>query len=244
MFHSDPDTAIGGADGRFPGTRPTLIDRLHSEDLTVRELALGEIVAVYWKPVYKTIRIQWGKSNEEAKDLTQGFLTMVLERSALDGFDPARGTFRTFLRTLLARFVANEFKSSQRLKRGGDLQSVDFDAAESELHGRASDSPDEVLHNEWIRSVLERSVARLESELIAEGKSDHFELFRRYDLEGSAASYRELANELGVQETTVTNRLAAARRRFRGIVLETVRGLTASEAEFRKEVRALLGVEP
>lgn len=244
MFRSDPDTAIGGADGRFPGTRATLIERLHSNDLTVRELALGELVAVYWKPVYKTIRIQWKKSNEEAKDLTQGFLAMILDRSALDGFDPSRGTFRTFIRTLLARYVSNEFKSSQRLKRGGDLQAVDFDAAEAELRAAAADSPDEVLHREWIRSVLERSVARLEAELIAEGKIDHFELFRKYDIEGSGESYRALAKELGVQETAVTNWLAAARRRFRGIVLDTVRGLTASEAEFRQEVRALLGVEP
>lgn len=244
MFHADPDTAIGGGDGRFPDTRSTLIDRLHSDNSRVRELALGEIAAVYWKPLYKTIRIQWGKSNEEAKDLTQSFLAMILDRSALDGFDPARGTFRTYIRTLLARFVANEIKSSRRLKRGGDLEAVDFELAEAELRGADAGSPDEIFHREWIRSLLEGAVARLKAELATEGKPDQFELFRRYDLERSGESYRALARELGIDETTVTNRLAAARRRFRGIVLETIRGLTASEEEFRNEVRALLGVDP
>ncbi len=46
-----------------------------------------------------------------------------------------------------------------------------------------------------------------------------------------------------MSETTVTNRLAAMRRRFREIVLEVLRDATASDAEFRNEVRSLLGVD-
>jgi hypothetical protein len=41
----------------------------------------------------------------------------------------------------------------------------------------------------------------------------------------------------------VTNWLAAARRDYRSIVLETLRDLTADDDEFRDEARDLLGIE-
>ena len=42
--------------------------------------------------------------------------------------------------------------------------------------------------------------------------------------------------------TDVTNRLSWARRELRGMVLDVLRELTCSEAEFRDETRALLGI--
>ena len=42
----------------------------------------------------------------------------------------------------------------------------------------------------------------------------------------------------------MTNHLAYARREFRRIALERLREMTGSEEEFRREARALLGVEP
>jgi hypothetical protein len=47
-----------------------------------------------------------------------------------------------------------------------------------------------------------------------------------------------------VPETKITNDLAAARRKFREIVLDALREVTATEQEFRAEARALLGVAP
>jgi predicted transcriptional regulator len=56
-------------------------------------------------------------------------------------------------------------------------------------------------------------------------------------------SYAALANELGLTTSQVTNYLAATRRRFRAIVLEHVRALTATDAEFRDEVHELFGFD-
>ena len=76
------------------------------------------------------------------------------------------------------------------------------------------------------------------------GRAEDFALFEAYDLEPEeGVSYRSLGEKLGMPETTVTNRLSAVRRRFREIVLDTLREATASEREFRAEARALLGVE-
>ena len=53
-----------------------------------------------------------------------------------------------------------------------------------------------------------------------------------------------LAEELGITAVQVTNDLAAARRDFRRLVLDELRALTGSEAEFRAEARDVLGVDP
>jgi hypothetical protein len=57
-------------------------------------------------------------------------------------------------------------------------------------------------------------------------------------------TYDELARRFETTTVDVTNQLAGARRDFRRIVLELLRELTVSEAEFRLEARALLGIEP
>jgi hypothetical protein len=49
---------------------------------------------------------------------------------------------------------------------------------------------------------------------------------------------------MGLPVTQVTNHLYWARREFRAAVLLVLREITASEAEFRAEARALLGVDP
>ena len=53
----------------------------------------------------------------------------------------------------------------------------------------------------------------------------------------------ELAAEFNLTVTNVTNYLASARRDFRKIVLEKLRDLTATDDEFRREARAMLGVD-
>jgi hypothetical protein len=60
---------------------------------------------------------------------------------------------------------------------------------------------------------------------------------------GSKPSYRSLARDFAIDTATVNNRLAAARREFRKIILESLQEITASETEFRNEARALLGIE-
>ena len=49
-----------------------------------------------------------GARREDAEDLTQGFFTRAMEKEFFGGYDPAKARFRTFLRTCLDRFVANE----------------------------------------------------------------------------------------------------------------------------------------
>src|ERR1700732_4558116 len=126
----DPDTAIGGARDRFPSTRLSLIESVSAGD-ALRSDALDQVAALYWKPVYKYIRLKWSKSNEEAKDLTQGFFASALERDFFQRFDPRKASFRTYLRMALDRFAANEHAAAHRQKRGSavSITALDSDGA-------------------------------------------------------------------------------------------------------------------
>ena len=244
------DTNIGGAQDRFPLTRASLLVAVRSPQVEERSRALEALISAYWKPVYKYIRIHWNKSNEDAKDLTQEFFTRLLQKDFLDKYDPGRARLRTFLRVCVDGLVQNEHKAAHRLKRGGDAQfhSLDFESAEGELQQLEIPDPESVedfFNREWARSVFELSLARLRSECDARGKMVHFRLLELYDVEdaGKALTYEEVACQFGLKASDVTNYLSYARREFRKIVLEHLRETTATEDEFRREARALLGVD-
>jgi RNA polymerase sigma factor (sigma-70 family) len=242
------DTATVGPGGRFPTTRLSVVESLRSDDAAERYRACERLVALYWKPLYKYVRIKWNRTTDDAKDLVQGFFATALERETLAAFDPSRASLRTFLRLLVDRYASNERRAASRIKRGGRAVALDFEAAEAELARVASSRPDpeELLRREWVRALFGECVGRLREELHGTGRHLQFRVFEAMDLEerDSRPSYRELATKLGVTETKITNDLAAARRRFRVLVLETLHEVTASEEEFRAEARAVLGVEP
>ena len=247
----DIDTDIGGPLHRFPTTRHSAIVAAASDDEEVRQRALETIVASYWKPAYKYLRIKWQASNENAKDLTQSFFLTAIEKSYFAGYDASKASFQTFFRTCLDRFVANQNKAEQRLKRGGGAShlSLDFVGAESELTNNLPApelNPEDFFHREWVRSLFTLAVETLQDRYHQSGRDIYFQLFERYDLHDdgdSKVSYASLASEFELKTTDVTNYLAAARRDFRKILLEKVRELTGTEAEFQAEVRALLGTE-
>lgn len=246
---TDPDTDIGGALHKFPVTNYSAIARARSDDHLVRRRAFDTILASYWKPAYKYIRLKWQADNEDAKDLTQGFFANAFEKNYFAGYDAAKASFQTFLRTCLDGFVSNERKAGRRLKRGGgvDHYQLDFVAAEAELAMHASESalsPEDYFHREWVRWMFTIAVAALRERYEGSNRAVHFQLFERYDLRDDAdVSYASLGKEFGLEPATVTNYLAAARRDFRKIVLEKLREITATDEEFRTEARSLLGVD-
>ena len=216
----------------FPTTRRSVVLALASDDGAERARALETVLELYLRPLCTYARFAHSRAPIEAEDLTQSFLARVLEKEALASYDPERGTFRTFLRTLFDRHVANEIKAAFRLKRGGGSQEIDI-----EQHTK---SPEEIFQDEWVRSVFTLAVERLRDRIA----QNDFALFEACDLDDSdKPSYRDLGERFGMSVTTVTNRLAAARRKFRECALEILRESTASDPEYRSEVRALLGVE-
>jgi len=243
-----------GADpgGNFPATRWSAIEGARSSDPDVRRRALDRIVSVYWKPVYKYVRARYRRSAEDAQDLTQEFFASLLDRGTLDAYEPRKARLRTFLKSCVDALVANADRDARRLKRGGGSAplSLEFELAEGELARTGLPAPervDDFFEREWVRSFFAAAVEQLRAACAAKGRDLVFSLFQRYDLDDAQPgrpTYADLAKELGISTTDVTNHLAAARREFRRISLDLLRETTASEDEFRREARSLLGHAP
>ena len=227
----------------------SVVERTRSGDAEVRRVALETIIEAYWKPVYKYLRMKWSLTPDDAADLTQEFFTTALEKDVVGKYDPARARFRTYLRMCLDGFASNARKAERRLKRGGGVTLVplDFETAEGEIATRepAVDADvDELFYREWVRALLERSVADLKQAAADAGRPVMFEVFARYDLldeSETRPTYAQIARDLGLTAATVTNHLAAMRRQFRTIVLERLRELTSGEEEWEAEAAKLLG---
>lgn len=243
----EPDTAIGGHSARFPATQHSAILRAAGTDREERVRALETIVAAYWKPVYKHLRIRWRLSNEDAKDVAQGFFATLIEKDWIHSFSPGKGTFRTFLRTCVDRFAGNQHEAAQAGKRTPEFPLLPLDtmAAEREMALEpCGSSPDEYFRSEWIRTMLQLGVERLRDQALSRNREAAFRAWELYDLHDGEdrPTYAAIALELGTGTTNVTNWIAAMRRDFRSILVATLRELTASEQEFETEAAALFGM--
>jgi RNA polymerase sigma-70 factor (ECF subfamily) len=238
--------------GNFPATHWSAIEGARSSDPEQRRRAFDRIVSIYWKPIYKYVRARYPRSAEDAQDLTQEFFASLIDRGTLDAYEPRRARLRTFLRSCVDALVANTDRDARRLKRGGGSRplSLEFELAEGELARTGLPSPDRLddfFEKEWARSLFAAAVEQLRAHCSAKGKEVVFALFERYDLddaEPGRPTYADLAREYAISTTDVTNHLAGARREFRRISLDLLRETTASDDEFRREARSLLGHAP
>jgi RNA polymerase sigma factor (sigma-70 family) len=228
----DRDTAIGGPHGCFPSTQVSLLEAAAAG---LPGEALDRVIALYWKPVYRYVRLKFRKDNEDAKDLTQSFFAAALQRDFFARFDPLKASFRTYLRMAVERFAAGQHAAANRQKRGGDVQ---FEPLLEQAV--AAESPEESFEREWRRQLFSLALDDLHAHCEECGKQLQFGIFEAYDLAaGERPSYAALAARHGIAETTVTNHLAWARRTLRAFVAERLRGVTSGERELREEMRLL-----
>ena len=228
----DPDTAIGGDHARFPSTQVSLLEAAASG---MANEALDRVIALYWKPVYRFVRYKFRQDNEDAKDLTQSFFTSALERDFLARFDPAKGPFRGYVRMAVERFAASRYEEAGRQKRGGDCEHEPLEETAA-----AGESPEELFEREWRRQLFSLALDDLRAYCNAGGHALRLAVFESYDLaDGERPTYRDLAEQHGIPETSVTNHIAWARRMLRGFVAERLRGATSGAREFHEEMRRL-----
>jgi RNA polymerase sigma factor (sigma-70 family) len=231
----------------FPATRHSTLARIRGADEAERRRGLQALAEAYWRPVYGYLRLQWRRPHEEAADLAQDLFAQILHKGLLASFDPRRARLRTFLRLCIDSLVAGQDRAARRLKRGGAEQVVSFDAAEArasyERVAAPAESPEALFEKEWARGLFAAALQRLRERCQREGKEQQYQLLEQYELGDERPTYAELARRFDIAATDVTNRLAWARRQLRAAVLDLLREHTASDAEFRDEARALLGVE-
>ncbi len=228
--------------GTFPSTRRSLVEAVRAEDPAERQRAWDELLRSYWTPVHRYLRLRWAMGEEEAEDSTQEFLARAIERGTFDSYEPEKARFRTFVRVCLDRWIVNQRQAAARLKRGGGAAEVTLDA---EVSGESAD-PEEIFHREWLRSLFENALEALRRQCSEPERRARWTVFERCELgdpSGTRPSYAELAAELALPVTTITNHLAWCRRELRRLVLDELRRQTANDREFRDEARRALGTD-
>ena len=224
------ETDIGGTGVRFGETLWTVVLKARDRDAPDCRQALAYLIEAYWKPVYFFIRRR-GHDVEAAKDFTQEFFTVFLERDFLDGVERGRGKFRSYLLAAVEHFLSHEYEKARAQKRGGGRTPVpmDFVRAETELSTRGT--PDRAFKRGWALGVMKRAKEALQQE-----RPVWFDVLRRHQ---TGAAYGEIASALGLSETDVTNYLHRARQRLRELILLEVGRTVSDPAEAQSEVADL-----
>ena len=100
-------------------------------DSQVAREAISSLCQTYWYPLYAYLRRR-GLDPEDARDLTQGFLTSLIERQDFQGLRQDRGRFRAFLLASLKHYLSNWSARERMQKRGGGWQMVPLENAEGQ----------------------------------------------------------------------------------------------------------------
>lgn len=243
---NNPDTALGGESRRFPSTCWSRFVGGFGAEGRANVEAAAQLAREYWKPIYAYIRIQWSKSNEDAKDLTQAFFLWLAGDEALKEYRPDKGGFRAFLKVLLSRFVGHRDLALRRLKRGGNARTIpmDGDASLQELVPDPSAAdPAAAFDREWVVDVVNAAVDRVRERFLSSGRGQAFAVYEACDLapEGERPTYVDLCSRFGLKDAELRARLAAVREEVRAEVRSELRDMTADDIELEEEWRSLFG---
>jgi len=243
-----PSSNLPPGSGRFKTTAWTVVLSAKDPDDTDFRTSLDYLVQTYWKPVYLFVRSK-GNPHDPAKDLTQEFFALFVEKNFLKTVDREKGRFRTFLLTALSRFLMNTHARDKALKRGGGLRPIQsLDALKDEDVGtgyepQQGETPEEAFNRHWARALLTRVFERLEEVCDAEGKRPYYDVLRMqfFDTlsDGRRLSYKDIGDKLKISELDVTNFLHRAKRIYKDLLRDEIRSYVTSEQEVEEEIRDL-----
>lgn len=241
---------MGGSGEVFLTTHWTLIQEIKSDEDKDRAL-IGLMLERYWKPIYCYLRRK-GCDNEQAKDLTQGFLhEIVLKRSLVQKADRSRGRFRSLLLTALNRYLVNVKEGERARTRIPPDKLVSLEMIDPpELHMITESTPDDFYNYVWVSALLDQVLSAVQASCEQDGLQIHWQVFEdrvvRPILQGSAPpSLSKVCRKHNIQgEKKASNILVTVKRRFQVALKEYVRTTVASDAQIQAELTEILDFFP
>lgn len=227
----------------FATTRWTVVLAAGQCDAPLADAALEELCRTYWFPLYAYVRRR-GHVREDAEDLVQEFFARFLAKNHLTALGAEHGRFRAFLLASLKHFLANEWKKSQRLKRGGGeaVLSLDWQAADTEFRVAASEpSPEQAFDREWAVALLDKVLERLSDESSAAGKAGQFEVLKTFLTADADVAHAAAAQELGMDAGAVRVAVHRLRKRYRQLLRDEIGHTLTDVSMVDEEMRALFG---
>ena len=228
---------------RFATTRWSLVLQARGATSPVSKMALSELCAAYWLPLYTFVR-RHSRDGHEAQDLTQGFFAQLLSKNYLNDAQPNHGRFRSFLLAAVKHFLANERDKVQTLKRGGGivLHSLDWQRGEDRFQLEPVDNvtPERLFEREWALALLDRVLERLTTEQQAAGKQAQFEVLSDFlTHDRTAVNYAAAAERLQTSEDAARVAAHRLRKRYRQLLRDEIAQTTQSPEEISDELRCL-----
>jgi RNA polymerase sigma factor (sigma-70 family) len=229
--------------GVFQTTHWSLVLRAGQREDRDADAALAVLCQRYWFPLYAYVRRHVADAHE-AQDLTQEFFARLLEKHYLASADPQRGKFRCFLLTTLKHFLTNEWKRDHAQKRGGALRlaRLDFEAGESRLSLQPVDemTPERIFERQWVLTLLDLVMRRLETEYRSSGRGDQFERLKdAVTGQPDRLPYAVLGANLGISEEAARQAAGRLRKRYRELLREEVLQTVAGSGDVDDEIRSL-----
>lgn len=223
----------------FAPTRWSLVDRARGQSPEARA-ALAELCEAYWQPVFRVLR-RGGRDEDSARELAQEFFAHVLSGGRLDGADPGRGRFRSYLLGALRHFESDRRERDRRLKRGRGVAPESLDALGSEEPSVVG-WDDAVFDREWALAVVRRAMAAVEADYSQAGRSVQFERLKAALIGGDLPAQVALARELNLTEGALKVAIHRLRRRFRDAVKTEVAQTLPETGDVSDELRYLVEV--
>ena len=210
------------------------------------EAAVEKLCRTYWRPIYGFLRRQSVRP-EEAKDLTQGFFALLLERRDLNAVRREKGRLRSYLLTSLKHFQANERERAMAIKRGEGQQLIPLEELrERERIGfEPTDtlSADRIYEHRWALSLLDQVLARLRDEYRAAGNAQLFDrLQKSLTEEPDRPSTADTAREFGMTESALRQASYRLRLRYRQLLREEIAHTVMVPGDIEDELRHLITV--
>ncbi len=242
--HSDSECEPHG--GLFATTHWSVVLAAGDRNTPESAEALERLCGGYWYPLYHYVRRR-GYSPEDAQDLTQQFFARFLEKSSFALADPARGRFRTFLLKSIQHFLADDWKRTHRVKRGGGTFQVPLDAVEAEARYVAeladTMTPERAYEERWAMALVEKVLDQTRRDYASAGKEGLFDALQDF-LWGPecALSHAVLAKNLGLTETALRAAVHRLRENYRERLRAEVAQTVDEPGEVDAELHYLIGI--
>ncbi len=228
---------------RFAATDWSLVLAAGGTDTEEARPAMSRLLETYWYPLYAFVR-RAGRDPNDASDLTQEFLTRLLEGNSLSLADPTKGKFRTFLLTSLERFLVDQHRRENREKRGGGRTKFSLSMLDAEeryqLEPLDTLTPERIYERRWAMTLLDRALNRLEQESTTAGRGPLFAALKPL-LAGEPVqgSYAEIAREIAMTEGSLKTAAHRLRRRYAALVRAEIAETLSDPNDIEEEVQHL-----
>lgn len=188
----------------------------------------------YWPPVYAHVHRRV-RDPHAAEDLTQDFFLKWVKYEWLKRPRPDQGKFRSFLLTVLKRFLRDEAEKSMAAKRGGGEVMM----ALEEMAGGGPAGPEEAdaFDRDWAKHILDRAFAALREESDP-GRFDRLKPFLQREAE--EGEYRRLAAHFQGNPNAVGAAVRRLRLRLKQRLREEVAQTVGEADEVEEELTYLL----